>query len=114
MAVTKAHKEFHTLDMSTGWQVPPGYPEGIEQKILSGSLDETNQTGSRTRLLRFQHGVYTTEPFVHEYWEEVYLVSGDLTVGNDTDGNGGDAFQPNTYAGWLFTARGSLLRSCVS
>ena len=98
MAVTKEHKEFHPLNMSVGWEVPPGYPEGIEQKILSGALDETNRTGSRTRLLRFQPGVYTTEPFVHEYWEEVYLVSGDLTVGNDENGEGGEAFAPNTYA----------------
>tara|TARA_A100001037_G_scaffold191022_1_gene170920 strand:+ start:267 stop:647 length:381 start_codon:yes stop_codon:yes gene_type:complete len=98
MAVTKEHKEFHPLNMSVGWEVPPGYPEGIEQKILSGALDETNRTGSRTRLLRFQPGVYTTEPFVHEYWEEVYLVSGDLTVGNDINGDGGEAFEPNTYA----------------
>lgn len=98
MAVTKEHKEFHPLNMSVGWEVPPGYPEGIEQKILSGALDEQNRTGSRTRLLRFQPGVYTTEPFVHEYWEEVYLVSGDLTVGNDMNGDGGEAFEPNTYA----------------
>ena len=98
MTVTKAHKEFHSLDMSTGWEVPSGYPEGSEQKILSGALDETNHTGSRTRLLRFQPGVYTTEPFVHAYWEEVYLVSGDLTVGNDAYGHGGEAYEPNTYA----------------
>jgi hypothetical protein len=37
-------------------------------------------------------------PFVHDYWEEVYLVSGDLTVGNDAHGKGGTPFEPNTYA----------------
>jgi hypothetical protein len=37
-------------------------------------------------------------PFVHDYWEEVYLISGDLVVGNDTDGNGGVLYSPNTYA----------------
>lgn len=42
--------------------------------------------------------MFTTEPFVHEYWEEVYLVAGDLTVGNDVDGNGGESFRPYTYA----------------
>ena len=98
MAVNKLHDEFHALDMSSGWEVLRGYPSGIEQKILSGSLDETQRRGSRTRLLRFAAGVFTTAPFVHEYWEEVYLVSGDLTVGNDAQGNGGTAFQPNTYA----------------
>jgi hypothetical protein len=84
--------------MSQGWAVPPGYPKGIEQKILSGALDEPAKYGSRTRLLRFQPGVFTTKPFVHDYWEEVYLVSGDLIVGNDEHGHNGVKFQPNTYA----------------
>ena len=73
-------------------------PPGIQQKILSGALNETEKRGSRTRLLRFAPGVYTTTPFVHEYWEEVFLFSGDLTVGNDEHGKGGEAFKPNTYA----------------
>ena len=98
MAINKAHDEFHALDMNSGWEVPPGYPQGIQQKILSGSLDEPGRRGSRTRLLRFLPGVFTTAPFVHEYWEEVYLLSGDLRVGNDANGEGGESFQPNTYA----------------
>ncbi|GAB3626606.1 cupin [Pandoraea terrae] len=98
MAINKKHDEFHTIDMHEGWEVPPGYPQGIEQKVLSGSLDETAKSGSRTRLLRFAPGIYTKAPFVHTYWEEVYLVSGDLTVGNDASGEGGEAFAPNTYA----------------
>ena len=98
MAINKLHKEFHALDMSSGWAVPPGYPEGIQQKILAGDLDEDAKAGSRTRLLRFDPGIYTTQPFVHDYWEEVYLISGDLTVGNDENGEGGEAFEPNTYA----------------
>ena len=98
MPVTKAHKEFHRIDTSTGWHTVPGYPEGIQEKILSGSLDEKNRGGSRTRLLRFEPGVYTTAPFVHEYWEEVYLLEGDLTVGNDAQGKGGESFPKGTYA----------------
>lgn len=98
MTVNKEHREFHTLDMGAGWETPPGYPEGIAQKILSGSLDEQAKRGSRTRLLRFAPGVFTTAPFVHDYWEEVYLMSGDLIVGNDAKGEGGTAFPPNTYA----------------
>jgi hypothetical protein len=96
--VQKPHLEFHTLDMTSGWETPPGYPEGIKQKILAGALDEPNRSGNRTRLLRFDAGVFTTKPFVHEYFEEVYLMSGDLTVGNDAQGNGGEAFPPHTYA----------------
>ena len=94
----KQHLEFFSLDLNEGWDVPPGYPDGIEEKILCGSLDAEARTGSRTRLLRFAPGVYTTAPFVHEYWAEVYLLQGDLIVGNDANGNGGTAFAPHTYA----------------
>ena len=98
MAINKLHDEFHALDLKSGWEVPEGYPAGIQQKILSGELDEPGRRGSRTRQLRFAPGVFTTRPFVHEYWEEVYLISGNLTVGNDAEGQGGEAFEPNTYA----------------
>lgn len=96
--IPKPHLEFHTLDMETGWETPEGYPDGIEQKILAGSLDEEAGAGHRTRLLRFGPGVYTTAPFRHTYWEEVYQLSGDLTVGNDQRGEGGETFGPGTYA----------------
>jgi hypothetical protein len=98
MPVNKEHDEFYAVDLDCGWETPTGYPDGIQQKILAGALDEQARRGTRTRLLRFAPGVFTTAPFVHEYWEEVYLVSGDLTVGNDADGNGGDSFLPHTYA----------------
>ena len=98
MPVDKPHLEFHRVDMNSGWSSPPGYPLGIEQKILAGALDETKKGGSRTRLLRFAAGAFTTEPFVHDYWEEAYLVSGDLTVGNDAQGEGGQSFAAGTYA----------------
>jgi ChrR Cupin-like domain len=98
MAIDKAHLEFHTIDMAAGWETPPGYPAGIEQKVLTGALDETGRRGSRTRLLRFKPGVFTTKPFVHDYWEEVFLVSGDLVVGCDEQGKGGVPFKSGTYA----------------
>lgn len=87
----KQHLEFHNLDMSSGSTRPEGYPEGIDQKIICGALHEDTKTGSRTRLLRFQPGAFTTEPFVHEYWEEVFLVSGKLIVA-------GESFKGLTYA----------------
>jgi len=87
----KEHLEFFTLDLSSGWETPPGYPQGIEQKILAGHLYEEQKKGSRTRLLRFQPGAYTTQPFEHDYWEEVFQVAGTLTVGGKT-------FRPFTYA----------------
>jgi len=101
MAVTKEHREFHPIDMSgPEWQLPEGYPpdSGVDEKILSGSLDPVAKRGSRTRLLRFRPGVFTTKPFVHDYWEEVFLLQGDLTVGNDENGEGGEPFSAFTYA----------------
>lgn len=94
----KPHLEFHRVAMEEGWETPPGYPAGIKQKILAGSIDEESKTGNRTRLLSFEPGVYTTAPFVHDYWEEVFLISGDLIVGNDDNGNGGEKFVGPTYA----------------
>jgi hypothetical protein len=98
MGFDKGHKEFHRLDLSEGWQTLPGYPDGIHQKVIAGALDEERRRGNRTRLLRFAPGVYTKKPFVHNYWEEVFLVSGDLIVGNDEQGRGGEKFQGHTYA----------------
>ncbi len=98
MVLNKPHLEFHPIDMTTGWATPPGYPLGIEQKILAGTLDEERRNGSRTRLLRFSAGVFTTAPFVHDYWEEAYLIAGDLTVGTDAEGKGGENFLAPTYA----------------
>src|SRR6266700_5403318 len=98
MPMNKPHLEFHRLDLEQGWATPEGYPSGIQQKILARDIDERRKTGSRSRLLRFEPGVYTTAPFVHDHWEEVYLLSGDLTVGNDVKGEGGESFQAPTYA----------------
>lgn len=98
MPITKQHLEFHLLDLAGGFESVPGYPPGVTQKILTGRLDEKAKTGGHTRLLRFEPGAFTTEPFVHDYWEEVYQVSGDLWVGSDAQGKGGERFEPNTYA----------------
>jgi hypothetical protein len=35
---------------------------------------------------------------VHDYWEEVYVVSGDLVVGNASPEGEATTFGPNTYA----------------
>ena len=63
MAINKLHDEFHTLDMNAGWEVPAGYPSGIQQKILSGALDEAGKRGSRffTRRGVARHLVFQDE-----------------------------------------------------
>jgi hypothetical protein len=96
--VGKPHLEFLRVSLDTGWETPPGYPGGIKQKILTSDLDESRKLGSRTRLLRFAPGAFTTLPFVHDHWEEVYLINGILLVGNDARGHGGESFSAPTYA----------------
>ncbi len=98
MKGAKPHIEFENLDMSTGWETPPGYPTGITQKILASDLDETAKTGSRTRILKFDPGAFSTVPFVHDHYEEVFLFQGSLIVGNDENGDGGEAFENPTFA----------------
>ena len=101
MSLTKQMKpeiDFHQLDMKTGWEPAPGAAPGIEQKMLSGSLDEENGVGVRTRLIRFQPGAIAPDTFVHPYWEEVYLISGELITGNDKKGQGGQSFSQTCYA----------------
>jgi ChrR Cupin-like domain len=98
MAIRKEHLEFHPLDLTAGWGTPAGYPQGITQKILAGALDEKAKIGNRTRLLRFEPGACTALPFVHDYWEEVFLLSGDLIVGDEREGSGLETYGPNTYA----------------
>jgi len=94
----KPHSEFSAVDVTIRLAPPPGYPPGFAEKILAGSLDEERKRGSRTRLLRIGPGAYSTAPFVHAYWEEVYLLAGDLIVGNDAQGRGGRKFTGPTYA----------------
>jgi len=47
---------------------------GVEQKILA--VDRG--TGDVTRLLRFAAGVETRETITHDFWEEVWILSGEL------------------------------------
>ena len=79
--------DFTKLDIEKGWELAPGAGPGIEMKMLSGSLDEHNKIGVRTRLIRFLPGSFNTEVFVHDYWEEVYMIKGSITLGNDKPGN---------------------------
>jgi hypothetical protein len=98
MANRKEHLEFHQIVLQTGWRTPPGYPSEIQQKILAGALNEVAKTRTRTRLLRFGAGARTTQPFVHDFWDEVYLLSGDLVVGDETSGLTLQNYSANTYA----------------
>ena len=88
--LSKEHKEFHALDLNEGWRAVAGYPVGVDEKILSGHLDEAAKRGSLTRLLRFKPGVFTTAPSAHTFWEEVYVLSGDFD-------DGGSVYRTGTF-----------------
>ena len=47
---------------------------GVRQKILS----HAPETGDVTRLLRFDAGVETSEAIAHDFWEEVWILDGEL------------------------------------
>ncbi|MES2260345.1 MAG: cupin domain-containing protein [Pseudomonadota bacterium] len=75
----KPHIEMAPIDLSGGWHPLAGAPAGLEVKLLADDLDEDTGSGARTRLVRFAPGAATTVPFTHSYWEEVYLLSGDMS-----------------------------------
>jgi hypothetical protein len=72
----KPEIEFRTPEAS--WRRPEGsLVDGIDERILSHDPD----TGAYTRLLRFAPGTDSSPNGVqiHDFWEEVYIVEGDLT-----------------------------------
>ncbi|MEM1431752.1 MAG: cupin domain-containing protein [Pseudomonadota bacterium] len=83
------------VDLKTGWEAVPEAAAGVEQKLLSGALDETARIGVRTRLIRFKPGTVVPSVFTHTYWEEVYLLSGRLTLGA---GEAAETFAAPAYA----------------
>jgi hypothetical protein len=89
---------FHELDNDHGWEPVPGGAPGVEQKMLSGALDEDRKVGVRTRLIRFQPRTIARDVFLHDYWEEVYLISGKLVNGCDAQGAGGTEYAAPSYA----------------
>jgi hypothetical protein len=90
--------DFHELDMGSGWEQVPGGAPGVQQKMLSGALDEDAKMGVRTRLIRFLPGTVAPNVFLHDYWEEVYLMTGTLITGCDASGAGGTEFNAPSYA----------------
>lgn len=48
--------------------------KGVYEKILS----RDDATGDVTRLLRFDAGVETCETIAHDFWEEVWILEGEL------------------------------------
>ncbi|MFQ5899557.1 MAG: cupin domain-containing protein [Candidatus Methylomirabilia bacterium] len=75
----KAELEFFSPDRIP-WQPLAGSPTagaggaGVQEKILS--RDE--ETGNVTRLLKLDAGIETKEAIAHDFWEEVWILEGEL------------------------------------
>ena len=74
----KPEIEFIDTDTHYEWRSVEGDTLGIKEKILS--IDP--ETKSYTRLLKFPPGIKTKETLVHEFWEEVLILEGDLIDGH--------------------------------
>lgn len=97
----KTHREFFAIapdDEGTVWTQVTSSAGCIEEIVLADNLDPASATGSRTRLARWSAGALIDRPVVHDFHEEVFIVSGDLRVGCDAEGEGGEAFGPSTFA----------------
>ncbi|MDI6754985.1 MAG: DUF2848 family protein [Thermodesulfobacteriota bacterium] len=70
----KPEIEFVDMDTHYGWRAVEGDTLGIKEKILSFDAE----TQSYTRLLKFPPGIKTSETLVHDFWEEVLIVEGEL------------------------------------
>lgn len=71
--MAKAELELHGTE-GIPWRHAEGYPEGVSEKILN----RDPETGSYTRLLKFEPGATTTETMTHDHYEEVYVIKGEL------------------------------------
>ncbi|MEM8976854.1 MAG: cupin [Pseudomonadota bacterium] len=76
----KTHREFFDSLGPVGWQDIVGY-YGVTEKILSGSFNHDARTGAVTRLSRWEAGAAVDRTLSHAWCEEVYLISGTLSVG---------------------------------
>ncbi|HLW58704.1 MAG TPA: cupin domain-containing protein [bacterium] len=69
---------------------------GITQKILS----EDRDTGEVTRLLKFEPGVETKGTLAHDFWEEVWILEGELI----------DLGKAQTFAAGMYACRPPAMR----
>lgn len=94
-AFPKEHREFLDALAEDGWEPVDGF-DGIETKVLSGRFDHAAAAGAVTRMSRWAPGTVSPEPSVHDWCEEVFIVSGTLTIG--TPGDEEKTLAAGTYA----------------
>jgi hypothetical protein len=90
----KPHLEFFRVDEG-GWiEIAPG----VKQKILAGGLDEANKRGFLNRLVRWAPDALLDEVKVHDFYEEVLVVSGEFLVGAEGDRTQFESFPAPSFA----------------
>lgn len=87
--MAKPAYEFHLP--AADWTPVPGAVAGIWKQVLASDPE----TGTYTGLTRYEPGVDTSAngPAYHEYWEELYILEGELT-----DLTLGQTFRQGMYA----------------
>jgi quercetin dioxygenase-like cupin family protein len=108
----KQHREFFNALDDDGWEAVDGF-DGIETKVLSGQFNDNE--GAVTRITRWAAGTVSPELSVHDWCEEVFIVSGTLSIG--TPENEEKTLAPGTYAvrpphvphGPFFTRNGCVM-----
>jgi anti-sigma factor ChrR (cupin superfamily) len=71
-AVKETREFFDPRDLP--WRPAPGYPGRVWEQIIAGGADE----GVKTRFLRFEPGAASDGAITHDFWEEIFIVSGSL------------------------------------
>ena len=90
----KPHLEFFRID-EEGWIE---IARGVRQRILAGGLDEVNKRGFLNRLVRWEPGATIDAVIVHEFYEEVLVVSGELLVRAADDRRRFESFPAPSFA----------------
>ncbi len=77
---------FTHLDNAEGFAGYSDKGEGIHEKVLSDDMDRAAMRGKRTRLLKLDAGCQTPAAHAHDYWEEIYVISGSMIEGTAETG----------------------------
>jgi quercetin dioxygenase-like cupin family protein len=80
----KVNLDFHSFDTTSGFTTRPSNPK-VHLKVIGSTLDTETRTGVRTRLIKLDAGCRTPEAHAHPYWEELYVLEGDI-ISIDADG----------------------------
>jgi len=104
MTATKDEREFFD-PADLPWRPAPGYPRGVWEQIIAGGVDE----GVATRLLRFEPGAGNDAVVTHDFWEEIYILSGTLECGGQPYPAGSVAVRPPGMPHWPFHSAGGCV-----